>query len=230
MVKVGVDHGPASILFMPMIDQKSTDPICILSTMNFVCTLAQKYAMTPILTFDQPLYWKALELQSSLADTHTIQNCFLKLGGFHLCMSFLGAIEHLMQGSGISQIFEQIYAKLSVPPILSGKEMSQGRRAHILMYETLIGLMVSKLFCLNQDTIFQPECPDLPSILQDLENTVSQFMSNDITQNDMKSGRSLSNLVQQVKVFKESHSGSKTALLWLQYMPTVEVFLRFLKA
>ena len=62
-----------------------------------------------------------------------------------------------MQGSGISSVFEQIYAELSVPPILSEKEMSRGTRAHILMYGTLMGLIVSKLLCLNQDKILQPD-------------------------------------------------------------------------
>ena len=124
MVKDGVHYGPASIIFMPMIDQKSTDPVCILSTMNFVCALAKKYSVTPILTFDQPLYWKAMEIQAFYDSKHTIQNCILRLGGFHMCMSFLGAIGYLMQGSGISSVFEQIYAELSVPPILMGKEMS----------------------------------------------------------------------------------------------------------
>ena len=37
-------------------------------------------------------------------------------------------------------------------------------------------------------------------------------------------------VAQKVKVFKESHSGSKTSLLWLQYMHTIEILLRFLKA
>ena len=33
----GIHPGVSSILFMPMIDQKSTDVSCILSTMHFVC-------------------------------------------------------------------------------------------------------------------------------------------------------------------------------------------------
>ena len=129
MVQDGVHHGPASILFMPMIDQKSTNPVCILSTINFVYSLAKKYSMTPILTFDQPLYWKAMELQVSFSSNNDIHKFVLRLGGFHMCMSFLRAIGHLMQGSGISSVFEQIYAELSVPAILSGKEMSRRTRA-----------------------------------------------------------------------------------------------------
>ena len=89
--------------------------------MSFVCTLSQKYAMTPILTFDQPLYWKAMELMVSHPDDHLIKKCVLRLGGLNMCMSFLGSIGHLMQGSGLTSLFEQIYAEHSVQLILSGK-------------------------------------------------------------------------------------------------------------
>ena len=57
----GIHPGVSSILFMPMIDQKSTDASCILSTMHFVCNQLLRHKMTPVLTFNQPLYWKAME-------------------------------------------------------------------------------------------------------------------------------------------------------------------------
>ena len=107
----------------------------ILSTINFVCSLAKIYSMTPILTFDQPLFWKAIELQASFISNSNIHNCVLRLGGFHMCMSFLGAIGRLMQGSGISSVFERIYAELSDGAILSGKEMSRGTKVDILFME-----------------------------------------------------------------------------------------------
>ena len=72
---------------------------------------------------------------SSLLSNNNIHNCVLRLGGFHMCMSFLGAIGRLMQGSGISSVFEQIYAELSDGAILSGKEMSRGTRVHIFFME-----------------------------------------------------------------------------------------------
>ena len=89
-VRKGNHHGASSIIFMPMIDKKSTDSVCLLSTISFVCTLSQKYAMTPILTFDQPLYWKAMELMVSHPDDHLVKKCVLRLGGLNMCMSFLG--------------------------------------------------------------------------------------------------------------------------------------------
>ena len=83
---------------------------CILSTISFVLSLAKKYSMTPILNFDQPLYLKARNFQTSFNSNNHIHNCVLRLGSFHMCTSFIGAIEYLMKRSGISFDFEQIYA------------------------------------------------------------------------------------------------------------------------
>ena len=207
-----------------MKDQKSTNSVWILSTINFVCSLANKYSMTPMLTFNQPLYWKTMELQASFNSNNDIHNFVLRLGGFPMCMSFLGALGHLVQGSGVSSIFEQIYAELSVPAILSGKEMSRGgRRAQRCLLST-------KVFVLNRETNFESECPDLPFSVQELKDMVSQLMSKDITENKLQSSRPFLYVVQKVKVFKESHSSSKTFLLWLQYMHAIEILLGFLKA
>ena len=63
-----------------MINLNPSDESCIYTTLHFVCKEAHKNKCTSILTFDQPLYWKALML---------IQNEPLKLGGFHTEMSFL---------------------------------------------------------------------------------------------------------------------------------------------
>ena len=51
-----------AIHFEPMIDMHSSDYLCIYSTMCFVEKLAKKYDRDPVLTFDQPLYWKANDI------------------------------------------------------------------------------------------------------------------------------------------------------------------------
>ena len=50
----------------------------------------------PSITFDQPLYVKAQEIAMS----NKIE-IFVRLGGFHQLMSFLGSIGSLMEGSGL---------------------------------------------------------------------------------------------------------------------------------
>ena len=101
MVSSGSYPGQSSIRFMPMIDLKSTDPVCILSTMKFVTEQSLYYKMTPVLTFDQPLYWKAMSIKETLDYSDSIKKCVIRLGAFHQLMSFYGAIGYIMQGSGL---------------------------------------------------------------------------------------------------------------------------------
>ena len=81
---------------------------------HFVCRQAKFYGVTPIVTFDQLLYWKYLIIKASEPVGSCIKSVVLKLGGFHLQMSFLGSIGHLMAGSGLQELLETVYAGNSV--------------------------------------------------------------------------------------------------------------------
>ena len=50
-------------------------------------------------------------------------NIVCRLGGFHLLMSFLGSIGTLMNGSGLDEILEQVYATNVVPHIQPRKHI-----------------------------------------------------------------------------------------------------------
>jgi len=52
------------------------------------------------ITFDQPLWLKAVDICMSAG-----LDIVCRLGGFHLLMSFLGSVGHIMSGSGIEDIF-----------------------------------------------------------------------------------------------------------------------------
>ena len=111
----------------------------------------------------------------------------MRLGGFHMCMSFPGSHEAIIQWSEILSIFEKSYAGLGA--ILSGKELSWGTRPHTLLYRKLMGLIIWTVFILNREMIFQSECLNLPSKVQELKDMVSQFMSKDISENKLKNSR-----------------------------------------
>ena len=74
--------------------------------LHFVCRQAKFYGVTPIVTFDQLLYWKYLIMKASDPVGSCIKSVVLRLGGFHLQISFLGSIGHLMAGSGLQELFE----------------------------------------------------------------------------------------------------------------------------
>ena len=146
MVSQGSHPGASSVFFMPMIDLKSSDEICIYSTMCFVSEQAKRYSFTPILTFNQPLWWKSFEIQQCESSNKPIKDIILGLGGLHTEMSFLGAVGHLMGGSGLQELLEVIYADSAVGHILTGKAISRAIRGHILIEAVLYAIILSKIF------------------------------------------------------------------------------------
>ncbi len=60
----------------------------------------------------------------------------IRLGGMHMLMSFAGAIDTLMQGSGLSEILESTFA--GVTKMLSGKKFPQNIRAMRIVLEELL--------------------------------------------------------------------------------------------
>lgn len=83
-----------------------------------------------IVTFDQPLYAKAVEIVYSADPTDQVSKIFVRLGGFHLLMSFLGAIGFIMAGSGLEEAMETIYAPRAVVHIMNGHAYEWAIRAH----------------------------------------------------------------------------------------------------
>ena len=61
-------------------------------------------------------------------------------------MSFLGAIGHLMGGSGLRELLEVIYADTAVSHILTGKAISRAIHGHILIEAMLYAIILSKIY------------------------------------------------------------------------------------
>ncbi len=64
--------------------------------------------MTPVITFDQPLFWKALLIIDSEPTGSDLKAVVLRLGGLHVEMSFLGCVGHLMAETGLAQVLELV--------------------------------------------------------------------------------------------------------------------------
>ena len=140
------DHpGQSSVIFMPMIDMKSSDESCILSTMYFVSNQSNHYNVDAILTFDQPLYWKALEIQNNEDDSSQLKNIVLRLGGLHTCMRFLSSIGYLMTSTGLQRMMETLYAKHTVPHMINDKAISRATWGHLLVSGVLHAIIVSNI-------------------------------------------------------------------------------------
>ena len=114
---------------------------CIYSTLKFVKSQSRSLGInTPVITFDQPLWIKAIKI-IKVKSLHMV--CML--GGFHLLMSFMGSIGSLMKSSGLEDAIEQIYAKNTVPHIISGKAISRAIRAHFLVESALVSKLMTPL-------------------------------------------------------------------------------------
>ena len=68
----------------PMLDLNPGDMSCVYSALEFIASQAQKNNVTPIMTFDQPLYLKALTVISSEHADSDLKSIILRLGTFHL--------------------------------------------------------------------------------------------------------------------------------------------------
>ncbi|KAK6176036.1 hypothetical protein SNE40_014400 [Patella caerulea] len=140
-VAKGPYPGNSSISYMPMIDMSATDMSCVYSTLHFVCAQAKAQNVTPILTFDQPLWLKAQIIIQNELLTSELQNIVLRLRGFHTEMSYLRCIQELM---------EVVYASNTVMQMLSGKALSRTVRGHFLINAVLNALLVQKAFSVPQ--------------------------------------------------------------------------------
>ena len=92
-----------------MLDLNLGDMSCVYSSLEYIASQAQKNNVSPIMTFDQPLYLKALTVISSEHADGDLKSIILCLGTFHLQMSFFLATGYLMAGSSLQEIIELVY-------------------------------------------------------------------------------------------------------------------------
>ena len=129
--------GKSTQLFLPMIDLRPSSPTCVRSTLEYLCGIAEQQRVTPVITFDQQLYWISLMVIEDQPLSSHLRHIVLLLGGFHTEMSLLGAIGSIMAGSGLKEMLTQVYAEGSVDQMLSGKAVSRAVRGHFLIDSAL---------------------------------------------------------------------------------------------
>ena len=95
----------SQIFFLPIIDLSPSDMSCIFSMLNYLADIAYKHGKPPVITFDQPLFWKASMIVKGSTDVH-FKPITLLLGTFHTTMNLLGCIGVLMANSGLTEVLE----------------------------------------------------------------------------------------------------------------------------
>ena len=135
-----------------MTDMDPSNLTCISSTLWYVCDLAKRYGVNPIITFDQPLYWKAMLIIDSESSQCDLKSVVVRNGGLHLQMSFLGCVGHLMAASGLTEVLEVVYAENTVKHIVSGKAMSRAIRGHLMILAALNTILLANAYNLPLPT------------------------------------------------------------------------------
>jgi len=185
-----------------------------------------------------------------------LQPAVIRLGGFHTQMSFLGSIGHLMEGSGLQELLEVVYAGNTVGHMLSGKAVSRAVRGHLLVDAALNTMVTSSALNIDlpersvsfyphasvhsdDSTVEEPHTPDvsnpadaavddsvLPAALTYL---LEGILSASLSSSDVEKNDAIHAL--RKKVEKEKKLGEyRMARLWLQYMDMVDLLRRFIKA
>ena len=117
---------------------------CLLSTVQYISDLANKHKLPAIITFDQPLFYKASSILHQTSDEQLKQTTLL-LGSFHSLINLLGAIGTIMEGSGIENVLAQIYDESTVKHMMSGKVVSRALRGHFIVGYVLSALLLEQL-------------------------------------------------------------------------------------
>lgn len=104
-------------------------------------------------------------------DPYNLTSVRVRLGGFHLLLSYLGAVGFIMAGSRLKEVFTETYAEKSVEKIFTGKAYATAIRGHFLVQTALSQLIFQAV------DITDTEKALLQDLLQNLEdeNTISEL-------------------------------------------------------
>ena len=161
MVHKGSHPGKAAVVFLPMIDLDSSDMTCIYST------LLRKQHVTPVITLDQPLWWKAWTIITNEPQVSYLKSVVLRIGGLQTEMSYLGCIGRLMENSGLSETLEVVYGINAVTHMLSGKTVARARRGHFLVDAKLNIILLADALQVSLPNFSTPQTENLEVDLEE---------------------------------------------------------------
>ncbi|CAC5415899.1 unnamed protein product [Mytilus coruscus] len=125
-----------------------------------------------MLTFDQ--LFTIIDNEPKESDLKSI---FLRLGGFHLEMSFLGSIGNIMSGSGLADLMETVYAPNAVSYMLTGKAVARAVRGHFLIYNALTSLLMCEQFQISSAVLKDNDIIENGELVSFLEETSGDIIS-----------------------------------------------------
>lgn len=171
-----------------------------------------------IITFDQPLYWKAREIVAAAPSESPISKCVIRLGGFHLLMSYLGCIGYLMAGSGLKELLSTVFAQLSVDKMLQGHAFARAVRGHLIV-----------------STALATKILDLMQLTKEEKTSVQELLTGFLDKPPSLTAINEHPIVKQMTVkfgdkLQELTVNGPTAKLWIQYFRMVCLMKEYIHA
>ena len=225
-----------AVVFNPMIPLNPNTDDCVYSTMSYIREQATKAGKCcAVMTFDQPLYARAVNLQLDYWDK--FHKIFLRIGGFHQLVSFLGASCKRMEGSGLEKLLESVYAKNSIPKMMEGKAYTRTLRA-LLLLDCALHHIMSKTFIENEETVHSLDDTYKPSIskaqwehlLMQLKTVYESILSKDISLGDASKTEHIQELFAVISEIYVVYQQRRTAKLWLNLCKCISIIRRFIQA
>ena len=213
----------ADVRMLPIIDLNPNNMSCMYSTLLFIEKEARNLNMpTACVTFDQPLWLKAVDIVHAMK-----MNIVCRLGGFHVIMSFLGSIGHIMECSGLVEALQCCYGPVAISHMMSGKAVARSLRGHYLVESAMHSLLLQ--------SIFNPSPDNSEAVLNETDIEELWSLYKDITTlNVTLQDENLPDCIQKLNIAISSRklalSTCRTASLWLQYMYYVKILKLFITA
>lgn len=161
------------ILALPFINVDPGNPTAILySALSFAAKESKLAGQPCIVTFDQPLFLKAADIVASSATDSYISEVVVRLGGFHLLMSFLGCLGKFMAGSGIEDMWSTVYGKATISHLLSGH--AYARSTHMMTQAALMLIILEE--CSSLKDMIENEFKEINKQIMDKQKTIEDAL------------------------------------------------------
>ena len=152
------------LVILPFALGKPSDENTIFSCLKYAREHSRSESF--FVTFDQPLYRKAIDILFSFPQL--LPKGLIKLGEFHMIMSYLVCIGNIMADTGLDVLWSSVYAKDSVVHMMNGHAYSQSLVAHLTTSAALLCMLL--------------KIEENSSYLSSIEQIVIDLQKEDITE------------------------------------------------
>lgn len=208
-----------TVVTLPFINAPPSDYSAVFTALLYASEMCENINQKSlIVTFDQPLYWKAREIVAAAPPDSQLGKCVVRLGGFHLLMSFLGCIGYLMSGSGLKELLSTVYASLSVDKMLQGHAFARAVRGHSIVTTALSHVILDHI----QLTEEEQSC---------VEEFMASFLQEPPSLTTLNNNPTLKSLaIKFGEALDELSENGPTARLWVQYFKMVYLMKEYIHA